>query len=253
MGVTERNSRAEGSAESRRGATPGDGGHGLRLPPGQRPVAGFPRFGTHLHHAAPVVRQDHAIRVTGAVTEDVELPLAGLARLPRHELVADFHCVAGWSALDLRWEGVSFRTFYRAIVEPVLDRTLPVTHVVFVGLDGYRSAVLVEDALGDDVLIAENLDGRPLDGDHGAPVRLVSPGQYGYVNIKHLSEIEIRTAAPVDTRSPLVAWLLKDHPRSRVWQEERHGSLPARWLRPVYRSLIPAIRALSARGGDRRR
>lgn len=50
-----------------------------------------------------------------------------------------------------------------------------VTHLGFVGLDGYRSVVTIEDALADDVLIADSLNGQPLDADHGAPVRLVSP------------------------------------------------------------------------------
>ena len=53
-----------------------------------------------------------------------------------------------------------------------------------------------------DVLLAERLDGRPLDGDHGAPVRLVSPGQYGYISTKHLCRIELHTAAPRHPRFP---------------------------------------------------
>ena len=147
----------------------GQGRHGLRIPPGQRPVEGFPRFGTHLHHDAPAVPEDHAIEVSGAVTEAFALPVAELARLPRRELTADFHCVAGWSAVNLRWEGVAFGTFYNEIIEPALARAAPVTHVVFAGLDGYSSVATIEDARGDDVMIAENLDGRPLDSDHGAP------------------------------------------------------------------------------------
>ena len=171
-----------------------EGRHGLRLPPGQRPVEGFPRFGTHLHHPPPAIPEAYAIEISGAVVEAFALPLAELARLPRRELTADFHCVAGWSALDLRWEGVAFGTFYSEIIEPALDRTAPVTHVVFAGLDGHRSVVTIEDALNDDVLIAENLDGRPLDSDHGAPIRLVSPSQYGFVSTKHLSQIELHTS-----------------------------------------------------------
>ena len=46
------------------------------------------------------------------------------------------------------------------------------------------SASGTEDALADGVLIADRLDGRPLDGDHGAPARLVSPNQYGFVSTK---------------------------------------------------------------------
>ena len=223
----------------------------LTLPPGQRPVEGFPRFGTHLHHPPPPIPDDHAIAIGGAVTEPFALPLAELARLPRRELTADFHCVAGWSAVDLRWEGVGFAAFYRAVIEPVLDRASPVTHVVFEGLDGHRSVATIEDALNDDVLIAENLDGRPLDSDHGAPARLVSPSQYGYISTKHLSRIEVRTSGLADAPKSLADRLLEEHPRSRVWEEERHGRFPGRSVRPIYRLLIPPIRFLSARGRRR--
>jgi len=222
-------------------------GHGLRLPPGQRPVTGFPRFGTHLHHPPPAVPADHAIEVRGAVRAGFAVPVAGLAQLPRRELVADFHCVAGWSAVDLRWEGVAFAAFWRELIVPALDPDATVTHVVFRGLDGHRSVVTIEDALDDDVLLAENLDGRPLDGDHGAPVRVVSPRQYGYVSTKHLSRIEVRTTRP-EPRPSVGDRLLEEHPRARVWEEERHGSLPGPWVRPIYRALIPPIRALCAWG-----
>ncbi|MDD7940288.1 molybdopterin-dependent oxidoreductase [Actinomycetospora lutea] len=220
--------------------------HGLRLPPGQRAVEGFPRFGTHLHHPAPEIPADHAIAVGGAVRAPFTVPLAHLARMPRRELAADFHCVAGWSAVDLRWEGVGFDAFYREVLAPALDPAATVTHVVFGGLDGHRSVVTIEDALAGDVLLAENLDGRPLDSDHGAPVRLVSPRQYGYISTKHLSRIELRTTAPAAPRG--TDRLLEEHPRARVWEEERHGTLPGPWVRPIYRLLIPPIRALCAWG-----
>ncbi|HEX2105652.1 MAG TPA: molybdopterin-dependent oxidoreductase [Solirubrobacteraceae bacterium] len=230
----------------------------MTLPPGQRAIQGFPRFGTHLHRPAPAVPADPVIEIAGAVTEPFALPLADLARLPRREQVSDFHCVAGWSATGLRWEGVAFATFHREVVEPALAPGARVTHVVFGGLDGYRSVVALEDALAEDVLIAERLDGRPLDSDHGAPVRLVSPSQYGFVSTKHLCRIELHTSAPTEAYSdaPLLARVglrnaAQPHPRARVWQEERHRHLPARVVRPVYRALIPPIRLLCARGRDR--
>ncbi len=217
-----------------------DGG----LPPGQRRVDGFPRFGSHLSRPAPAVPADPVVALRGALTEGVDLPLAALSTLPRREITADFHCVAGWSATDLRWEGVAFATLYRAVVEPALRPGASVTHVVCRGLDGWEAVLTIEDALADDVLLAENLDGRPLDGDHGAPVRLVSPRQYGYISVKHLSRVEVLTAAPRSTEGPL----LRSHPRGRVWEEERHGLLPGRVVRPFYRTLIGPIRFLSARG-----
>jgi DMSO/TMAO reductase YedYZ molybdopterin-dependent catalytic subunit len=113
--------------------------------------------------------------------------------------------------------------------------------------------VTLEDTMGDDVLVADYLDGRPLDSDHGAPARLVSPQQYGFINTKHLCRIEVHTREPSQRYhpSPLIQFglqLVKPHRRARVWQEERHRYLPAPVVRPVYRLLIPRIRKLSARG-----
>ena len=231
----------------------------VTLPPGQRAIDGFPRFGTHLHRSPPAVPIDPVIEICGAVAKSFSLPLAELAALPRRHLTADFHCVAGWSATSLRWEGVAFATFYRLIIEPSVQPDLSVTHIVFGGLDGYRSVVSIEDALADDVLIAERLDGRPLDGDHGAPARLVSPSQYGFVSVKHLCRIELHAAEPAEnfghasriSQVLMVPPLFKRHPRSRVWEEERNGSLPAWLVRPVYRLLIPPIGFLGARGSRR--
>jgi DMSO/TMAO reductase YedYZ molybdopterin-dependent catalytic subunit len=229
----------------------------MTLPPGQRRVDGLPRFGTHFHGAAPAVPLNPVIEISGALTESLTVPLTALASLPRRELAADFHCVAGWSATDLLWEGVAFEAFYRTQVEPLLRPDAPITHVVFEGLDGYRSIVLIEDALADDVLIAERLNGRPLDSDHGAPVRLVSPSQYGFISTKHLCRIELHTRAPAASYHPdrLIQFglqLVKPHERARVWQEERHRHLPAAVVRPIYRRLIRPFASLSARGSRHR-
>ncbi|MFE7719001.1 molybdopterin-dependent oxidoreductase [Nocardia rhizosphaerihabitans] len=167
----------------------------MPLPPGQRAVEGFPRFGTHLHHPPPPVPEHPVIEIDGAVTAPVTLSETDLAQLPRQRMETDFHCVAGWSATGLVWEGT------------------------------------------------------PLNSDHGAPVRLVSPRQYGFVNTKHLCRIEFHTSPPADPEkwSPLAA-----HRRARVWEEERHRYLPARVVRPIYHRLIGPIRALSARGSEKR-
>jgi DMSO/TMAO reductase YedYZ molybdopterin-dependent catalytic subunit len=218
--------------------------HGSELPPGQRQVKGFPRFGTHLSRPAPAVPADPVIEVRGAVTDEFDLPLASLSSLPRKEIAADFHCVAGWTATGLHWEGVSFETFYRALIEPALPPGTSITHIKCRGLDGWAAVVTIDDILADDVLIAQHLDGHPLDSDHGAPARLVSPSQYGYISVKHLSRVELLTTAPAITEGPLI----RSHPRGRVWEEERHGLLPGRAVRPFYRALIRPIRYLSSRG-----
>ena len=39
----------------------------MTLPPGQYPIDGFPRFGTHLHRPPPAVPVDPVIEISGAV------------------------------------------------------------------------------------------------------------------------------------------------------------------------------------------
>jgi hypothetical protein len=166
--------------------------------------------------------------------------------LPRVEQLVE----QGGSPID----GVAYETFHRAVVEPALRPGARITHIVVGGLDRYRAAVTIEDAMADNVLLAEHLDGRPLDSDHGAPLRFVSPSQYGYVSIKHLCRIELHESEPkgIGDASPAMR-LLAAHPRARVWQEERHRHIPAWALRRIYRATIPRVMALSARGSEHTR
>lgn len=215
----------------------------MNLPPGQRAVQGLPRFGIDLVHLPPEVPEGLMIEVIGELTRRVALAPSDLADLPRRELVADLHCVAGWSAVGLRWEGVAFRDLYRLLVEPALAQQARVRYVVFVGIDGYRSIVAVEDALAENVLIADGLDGQPLTPEHGAPVRLVSPDQYGLISTKHLCRIELYRSEPTAFYHPRKSVqralrTVRPHRRARVRYEERHRYLPSWLARRIYRQLV---------------
>lgn len=218
-------------------------GRMTQLPPGQRRLDGFPRFGGPSR--PPALPAKPALEITGAVRETVTVALSELSALARTKQTSDFHCVAGWSATGLCWEGIRFTTFYRSIIEPRLSPATTVTHVVFRGLDHYRAIVCIDDALQEDVLLADRLDDQPLSLAHGAPLRLISPRQYAYISAKHLCAIEIHASAPPARRGSV---LFRMHPRARVWQEERNGVLPAVIVRPVYRPLIRPFMRHSARG-----
>ncbi len=194
--------------------------------------------------------------VAGVVGSDIALPVEALKTFPRTQITADFHCVAGWSATGLRWEGVNFATFYKEVIEPVVLPETQVTHIVTEGLDGYRCPVLLEDALQSDVLIADMLNGAPLTGDNGAPLRFVSPSQYGFVSNKHLSRIDVLPGDPewkfgagsIYGRAMLPP-VFSRHPRARVWSEERNNLVPNWLIRPVYRLITPPIAWLSRKRG----
>ncbi len=236
-------------------------GHVARatLPPGQRRVPHKLRFGTHLHQAPPKVPEDPVLTLHILGAHARTIPLAELAHWPRTTLRADFHCVAGWTATDLEWQGILFGTFWRDAVRPLLPPRGPEpTHLVLVALDGYRCVVDLRDALADNVLIADTLDGEPLDRDQGAPARLVSPDQYGFISTKHLTAIEVHDHEPAEnfgTASRLGSLMVRPffarHPRSRVWHEERNAQVPTWLIRPFYRAITPPIAYLSARGSTR--
>jgi DMSO/TMAO reductase YedYZ molybdopterin-dependent catalytic subunit len=210
------------------------------LPKGQRAIGYFPRrYGVGFWEAAPQIAQPALVRIGGAVARQLQVPVAHFAELKRRELVADMHCVTGWTAQGLRWGGVSFRTFYESVIVPEAGPDPGVTHILLEGADGELTAVLLEDALSDDVLLADQLGGTALDSDHGAPLRFVSPKQYAYKSTKYLCGIELCTREPVDGHRKagirFLRRLVKQHPRARVSQQERHRYLPAWAVRRIYR------------------
>ena len=74
------------------------------LPPGQRAVHGLPRYGVNLSHPPPEAPAGMTIDVAGELTRRLSVAPAELADMPRCAVSAGLHCVAGWSAVGLRWE-----------------------------------------------------------------------------------------------------------------------------------------------------
>ena len=54
----------------------------------------------------------------------------------------------------------------------------------------YQRSLTVEEAQRPEILVAWAMNGRPLEPQHGAPVRLVVPGWYGMASVKWLRSIE---------------------------------------------------------------
>lgn len=209
------------------------------LPPGQREIGDFPRFGVpaYANRLASVTAAEPGLDVNGA-----RMSPEALAALERVELKADFHCVTTWTRRGLAWSGFRLRD--------VLERAVRVEGARFLEvrcLDGFSCCLLLEDALADNVLLADRLDGAPLTPEHGAPLRLVAPDLYGYKNAKHVASLretpEWRTGAA--ERQTLA------HPRGRVAREERSRLLPAAVARWLYRSLLPATLAIYRRAARR--
>ena len=211
------------------------------LPPGQRLFRHFPRFADNPLRPPPPPRSLR-LAINGIGLEaPLSLEAADLNALPQRSQTSDFHCVTTWTTQNLHWQGVGMRDVWDEVISQLLVDGAPPTFVTAEGSDGHAAVFLLEDLLGPDVLLATSLNGQLLDRRHGAPLRLVSPGQYGYKSVKHLERLVLHTQEP---RSVLGS---KEHLRARVVREERHKWLPPWALRRVYRALIPITAVLAER------
>ena len=172
------------------------------------------QFFTRSHASIPTV--DPAawcLRVSGLVEDAQELSLGDLkARFIRRDVTATIICAGlrrneflalgplpgelPWGpepASTGRWSGVSLRD-----VLAVAGVSEGAEHVAFTGLDsvlrhghrfGFGGSIPIEKAMSAEVLLAVDLNGRPLTAEHGFPVRVVVPGWVGWVGSKKRASI----------------------------------------------------------------
>jgi DMSO/TMAO reductase YedYZ molybdopterin-dependent catalytic subunit len=127
------------------------------------------------------------LRVDGLVERPLEFSYQELRALPKAEQVSTFHCVTGWIVQDVRWGGVRFHDLLAAA------KPLPQAGALhFVSAETpYEDYLSLGQVALADVLLAYEMDGKPLAREHGAPVRLVIPDMYGYKNVKWVERIEL--------------------------------------------------------------
>ena len=131
----------------------------------------------------------YRLRVDGLVEAPKSFSLADLKAMPRAEQISDFHCVTGWSVANVQWAGVRIADLLEHA-----GATSSVSALRFVSAEKpYDDSLTLQQALLPDVMLAYEMDGRPIPRPHGAPVRLVMPEMYGYKNVKWVDHIELGT------------------------------------------------------------
>jgi DMSO/TMAO reductase YedYZ molybdopterin-dependent catalytic subunit len=163
--------------------------HGMpREPPGQNVFEREKWPVLDLGETPEVTPDKWRLVVDGAVEAPLTLTYDDLLSLPQAEQQADFHCVTGWSVLDLTFRGVPFE-LVAALARPTLDATHVMTHAK----DGYSTNLPLEEALKPDVLIVHGAQGAPLSREHGGPVRIVVPQLWAWKGAKWVNRIEFLT------------------------------------------------------------
>ena len=174
------------------------------------------RFFVRNHTATPLIDPaTYRLEVFGSGlrrAEGISLSLRDLKRLPSRTITAAIECAGNgrsffgsqqatpvpgsqWKlgAVGVaRWRGVQLRhVLERAGVTRRAVDVMPEGLDAVVGDSGHvRRPLPIGKAL-DDVLLAYEMNGRPLPPDHGAPLRVVVPGWVGIASIKWVGRIEV--------------------------------------------------------------
>jgi DMSO/TMAO reductase YedYZ molybdopterin-dependent catalytic subunit len=133
-----------------------------------------------------------AARLGGS--EPLKLDLDDLKSLPRHEEIIDFKCVEGWSTVT-QFAGARLSDF-TAKFAPGSEKAGYVS--MMTPGEGYYVGLDTPSALHPQTLLAWEMNGQPLTGDHGAPLRLCIPVKYGIKNIKRIGSIAWQEKEPAD-------------------------------------------------------
>ncbi len=138
-----------------------------------------------------------SLTIDGDVDEEVSLSFDDLAAMDVVERDITMTCVSnevgGRLVGAARWLGVPLRD--------VLDRAgienTKADQILSTAVDGFTISTPLDVALdGRNTLIAFGMNGEPLPREHGFPVRLLTPGIYGYVgSTKWLQRLTLTTYA----------------------------------------------------------
>lgn len=131
------------------------------------------------------------LTVDGLVDTPTTFTFGDLLALPRQDQVTDFHCVEGWSVMEVPWNGVHLST--------ILARTgasPKATHVTFHTVRSvYNESLPLAVALEARSMLGFGVAGSTLPLNHGFPLRLVVPRLLAYKNPKYVERIELTDRA----------------------------------------------------------
>ena len=163
-------------------------------------------FAVSHYGMAKVDAEKWRLEFSGLVHKPISLSLAEIKARRSREIIAALECSGNGASASFmgavgntRWRGVPLAGLLReaGIKSGGIE-------VVFYGADEktekikdhdypqhFARSLSLDDALDDRILLAYEMDGKPLAAEHGFPLRLIVPGWYGIAWVKWLTRIEV--------------------------------------------------------------
>lgn len=134
-------------------------------------------------HTVPAAAGGHgSLVIDGLVSHPTVLDQSEFAALAHGVVAVDFSCEEGWTVPQLRWRGVTLSTLAE-LVQPLAS-----ARWVRVCAGAYE--VTLDVAMQPDALLCDELNGDLLTTDHGAPWRLLVPGDRCVTSVKWVDRLE---------------------------------------------------------------
>ncbi|OAY29636.1 sulfite oxidase isoform X2 [Manihot esculenta] len=175
------------------------------------------------HGPIPVVDdiERYSVSITGLIDNPIELLMKDIWKLPKYVVTATLQCAGnrrtamsnvrkvrgvGWDVSAIGnavWGGAKLADVLELVGISKLTRTTKSggKHVEFVSIDKckeenggpYKASIPLSQSTNPeaDVLLAYEMNGEPLNRDHGYPLRVVVPGVIGARSVKWLESINI--------------------------------------------------------------
>ncbi|MFJ3223257.1 molybdopterin-dependent oxidoreductase [Streptomyces sp. NPDC086783] len=130
---------------------------------------------------------NYELTIGGLVDRPKKYTLDELRAMPQTRVVADVVCTDGWRVDDTPFSGVKLSDLLDAAGVRAKG-----TAVHFTCFDGaYTESLTLEQARRADVLVALDMQDKPITHAHGGPVRLFAAPMYFYKSAKWLSGITV--------------------------------------------------------------
>lgn len=153
------------------------------------------RANSYIGMKGKFVVEDWKLNVVKANGQTMQVTIDQIKALPKTEIVYDFKCVEGWDQIQ-HWGGLKMIDFIEHF--ELADQT----KMDYVGLmtpdKAYQVGLDMPSAIHPQTILAYEMNGQPIPGNHGAPLRLIIPVKYGIKNLKRIGSITFSNTRPPD-------------------------------------------------------